>query len=467
MQAAEALLGLSRLMVEGLLENCDDRIAQAVREFDIEVVENEPENDDLQKIQANDELKHLQLAERIRNIAMLDGVHQHLSRIEGKKALVEALKQNIFTLFGVSDSTLFLYDAGSDVLQAVAVSDCDSHLQDVRIPLEPGRSIVTDALLEMDLINTFDTGQGELSILDRQLIGLNNGRGLLCLPLIVHNAAVGTLVLGIDEANLPALRKESSLLKHFANEIASTIGSALAEFRGQEREESPTDPDEMLKVRAREVIHEVRNPLSIINNYLEILSVKLEGDDPAQQDLETIRSEIYRINTILEKLSQPAPVEPSAAAPVDVNALIAGLSHMFQTSLFAAHDIEISLNLDESMPAMLTSEDAIKQIYTNLVKNAVEALPAEGQVMVYTQDQVNVDGKPHFEICVADDGPGIPAEILPDLFTPVQSNKGDGHAGLGLTIVKNLVNELHGSISCRSSDSGTSFHILLPRNTEE
>ena len=227
------------------------------------------------------------------------------------------------------------------------------------------------------------------------------------------------------------------------------------------------DPDQILKARAREVIHEVRNPLSIINNYLEILGIKLEGDDPAQQDLETIRSEIHRINTILEKLSQPHVVESDETAPVDVNALVADLSHMFQTSLFAAHDIEISLNLDESMPPMLTSEDAIKQIYTNLVKNAVEALPAEGLVMVYTQDQVNVDGNAHFEICVADDGPGIPPEILPNLFTPVQTTKGEGHAGLGLTIVKNLVNELHGSISCRSSDKGTSFHILLPRNTQE
>jgi len=140
---------------------------------------------------------------------------------------------------------------------------------------------------------------------------------------------------------------------------------------------------------------------------------------------------------------------------------------MFQTSLFAAHDIEISLNLDDSMPPMLTNADALKQIYTNLVKNAVEALPAEGLVMVYTQDQVNVDGKAHFEICVADDGPGIPDEILPDLFTPIKTTKGDGHAGVGLTIVKNLVNELHGSISCRSSDKGTSFHILLPRNIQE
>ena len=462
LQAAYELFGIPENLVDEILADCIENTRKLALEFEIEAGAGNGDEEAVQGVMAADELKLVKLAEQIRNIAMLDGVHQHLSRIEGKSALLHALKQNIAILFGISDCILFLYDAGSDVLQAASTTAEDSHLLDVKIPLEPGRSIVTDALLEMNMLDSFNSEPGALSILDRQLIGLNGRQGLLCVPLIIHNAAIGSLVLGIDEAQLPALNKQRSLLKHFSNEIASTIGSSLAEFRDHDETEE-INPDQVLKARAREVIHEVRNPLSIINNYLEILGVKLEGDDPARQDLETIRGEIHRINSILEKLSRPGPVEPSETALVDVNALIADLSHMFQTSLFAAHDIEISLNLDESMPPMLTSEDAIKQIYTNLVKNAVEALPAEGQVMVYTQDQVNVDGQPHFELCVADDGPGIPAEILPDLFSPVQTTKGDGHAGLGLTIVKNLVNELHGSISCRSSDKGTSFHILLPR----
>ena len=466
LKAADKLFGLSKTLVEGLLKNCKEKVDQIAESFDVELATDDTDSETAQTIFANDELKLVQLAEQVRNIAMLDGIHQHLSRIDGKKQLLHALKQNISILFGINNCILFLYDAGSDRLQAIATGESDPHLQDFKIPLEPERSIVTDALLEMSMLDSFEQMDDGLTILDRQLIGLNRKEGIMCLPLIVHNAAIGSVVLGIDEAQLPSLKKQQSLLRRFANELASTISSSLSEFRRDNGETEAADPEQILKSRAREVIHEIRNPLSIINNYLEILGVKLEGDDPAKQDLETIRSEIYRINSILEKLSESSMVDTSEAVPVDVNALVADLSHMFQTSLFAAHDIEISLNLDESMPPMLTSADAIKQIYTNLVKNAVEALPAEGLVMVYTQDQVNVDGKTHFEICVADDGPGIPAEILPDLFTPVQSTKGEGHAGLGLTIVKNLVNELHGSISCRSSDKGTSFHILLPRITQ-
>ena len=82
---------------------------------------------------------------------------------------------------------------------------------------------------------------------------------------------------------------------------------------------------------------------------------------------------------------------------------------------------------------------------------------------VYTQDNVNIDGKLYVEISISDNGPGIDAEILPHLFSPIKTTKGDGHTGLGLTIVKNLINELHGSINCRSNNKGSRFQILLPK----
>ena len=126
-------------------------------------------------------------------------------------------------------------------------------------------------------------------------------------------------------------------------------------------------------------------------------------------------------------------------------------------------NIQIKLDLDRRIGTLQSNPNTLKQVYTNLIKNAIEALPANGQVMVYTQDNVNVDGKQHIELIVTDDGPGIDSNIMSRLFSPVESTKDGDHAGLGLTIVKNLVSELHGSISCRSSDKGTSFHILLPK----
>ena len=124
--------------------------------------------------------------------------------------------------------------------------------------------------------------------------------------------------------------------------------------------------------------------------------------------------------------------------------------------------LQLVLDLDDRIAPMLSDANALKQIYTNLVKNAVEALPANGKIMVYTQDQVNVDGQTYIEISIADNGPGIRPEVLSQLFTPIQTDKGNGHNGIGLSIVKRLVSELNGSISCRSNNKGTRFQILLP-----
>jgi C4-dicarboxylate-specific signal transduction histidine kinase len=66
------------------------------------------------------------------------------------------------------------------------------------------------------------------------------------------------------------------------------------------------------------------------------------------------------------------------------------------------------------------------------------------------------------ELTVSDNGPGLPKEVLARLYQPVQSMKGDEHAGLGLAIVAALVDELGGMLQCRSNESGTHFKILLP-----
>jgi nitrogen-specific signal transduction histidine kinase len=83
---------------------------------------------------------------------------------------------------------------------------------------------------------------------------------------------------------------------------------------------------------------------------------------------------------------------------------------------------------------------------------------------VTTQDGVNLQGRLYVEIAVADNGPGFPEALRAQLFQPVTSAKGKGHAGLGLSIVKHLVDELGGLASCRSHPAGGAvFAILLPQ----
>ncbi|MCG6937720.1 MAG: HDOD domain-containing protein [Gammaproteobacteria bacterium] len=469
---AERLLGISAELPQ-LLEKAKQRIAGISKKLEIGMIYNGADVKAIKQQDAGDELKQAQLAEQVRNIALLDGIHQQLSRSsgrsEGKDTLINIILQNVAVLFGVSQSILFIYDTASDRVNAVSADNQPPQLADISIALTAGRSLVTDALLKQEVCHSFNTESFEhnlnkkISIVDQQLIGIMRQEGILCLPMIMNNVAIGTLVLGVNQIQYNNLWKQLPLLSRFANEIGQIIsihnltGIPAASARQQRTQ---------LEQRIHEVLHEVRNPLSIMNNYLGILSYKLENDKTVQEDVQTIKSEIERVSQILSRLIQSESSKDETSA-VDINAIIMDLTRIFQTSLFASKNIQISLDLDERIKSLQCNANSIKQIYTNLIKNAVEALDANGQIMVYTQDYVNVDGEDHIEISVADNGPGISVDILPRLFSPIETTKGENHAGLGLTIVKNLVNELHGSISCRSSDKGTGFYILLPKHPKK
>jgi len=457
--AAELLLGLSKPLLLEMLEKSQERIKNTAHAMQIQIATDGIDGETAKQLNASDEFKQVQLAEQVRNIALLDGIHQQLSRSEGQHALLDIIAQHACLLFGINHCILFLYDAANNRVNAISADNQPQQLADMSIPLTSDRSLVTDALLNKQITHSFDDDLKLLSIVDRQLIGITQQEGMICLPMMANNVAIGTLILGADITQHENLQKQRPLLMRFINEVAHTI--SVSNFTGR----SPVNIDQQvnpLEQKIREVLHEVRNPLSIMNNYLGILSYKLESDKPAQEDVQTIKSEIERISEILNRLSEDeSPTDETS--PVDINTIISDLTNIFQTSLFTSKNIQISLDLDEQIEYLQSNANALKQIYTNLVKNAVEALPANGQVMVYTQDNVNVDGKQHIELSVSDNGPGIDTDVLPRLFSPIETSKGEDHAGLGLTIVKNLVNELHGSISCRSSDKGTSFHILLPK----
>jgi putative nucleotidyltransferase with HDIG domain len=466
--SAEQLLALNKPLLLEILEKSQEQVKAATSSLEIILDVDGMDAETVKQQTASDEFKQTQLADQVRNIALLNSIHQHLCRNAGqnhdRKTLLQIIFQHIGILFGVSQCIVFLYDAAENCVNAVTSGRQPSQLADLSMPLTAGRSLVTDALLNGQTEHSFnepplDHKTNKLSIIDRQLIGLTEQEGIICLPMIINSVAIGTLILGVDETQYKALWQQLPLLKQFVNEIAHTL--SLSELTGKSTGRHHVKTSQ-LQHKIREVLHEVRNPLSIMNNYLGILSYKLENDKPAQEDVQTIKSEIERISHILNGLTE-TEVPTNETSPVDINAIITELSNVFQTSLLADKNIQISLDLDEHIHTLKSNSNALKQIYTNLVKNAVEALPANGQLMVYTQDNVNVDGKEHIELSVADDGPGMDTETLSQLFSPMVSTKGADHAGLGLTIVKNLVNGLQGSISCRSSDKGTGFYILFPK----
>jgi signal transduction histidine kinase len=221
-----------------------------------------------------------------------------------------------------------------------------------------------------------------------------------------------------------------------------------------------------VQARVSEVTHEVNNPLAIVQNYLHTLSLKIDENSQVQTDIQTISREMLRISDIVKKYGQIGQQEDLLREEININVLLEELSSVFR----GGHEsITFNLQLDTAMPLVLIIPDSLKQVIVNLLKNALEAIGnmPQGQISIASHGSINFGGDQYIEILITDNGPGIPLSIRDKLFLKNHSSKGSGHSGLGLSIVKQLLSEMGGLISCRSQvegegSAGTSFQILIP-----
>lgn len=469
LEEADLLFGLSQPLVEDLVAEVANQVQQAAKAMGIRL--ESVREDDLAAtavVKADDERVQLELARQVRNIALIGGMHSSLDDKGDLAGTLQVILQDLGILFGLSRSLCFLCDeAGERLSPAGGEFQADKLHQEFNISLESGRSLVAQSLLQRTLLSSYTPEISiSSSVVDHQLAKLLGEEGLLCIPLFTSERNIGVLVAGIAEANFPEMLNHFELITYFAGEAAQAVTrryEAVSEKRSLLEEERA---QQML--HTRKLIHEANNPLGIINNYLEILSIKLGEDQTTQFQFSILKEEIDRVAGILLRMRDMPGSEPcpQGEGEVDLNRVILDLLSIFRASLFTTHSIQDELRLDDALPLLLSNRNSLKQILTNLIKNAVEAMPEGGAIFIATRGKVNVNGRLYVELIVGDNGPGISDEVMANIFTPVVSSKGKAHSGLGLTIVKNLVSDLHGTISCRSSKSdGTEFCVLLPFKT--
>lgn len=293
----------------------------------------------------------------------------------------------------------------------------------------------------------------DAAILDLQLIRQAGTEGLAAIP-IGAGEPIGVLIV---RGSRQALSVIAANPRHYAR---------LGELAG--RQPAPGQPvstpagnNGQLATRVRRAAHEINNPLGIVKNYLAIMKAKLGDEAPIADELRIMHEELDRIVRIIRGLTnEEAPIGPFLEE-ADINALIEDLVKVTNPS-WRNKGVQIALRLEAGLPKLACDQDKLKQIILNLLLNALEATPAGGAVRLETSSLVNHRQERFVEIVVADAGPGIPPELAGRIFSPVESIKGEGHAGIGLSIVKALTQSLNGSITYKSSAMGTTFQILLP-----
>lgn len=210
------------------------------------------------------------------------------------------------------------------------------------------------------------------------------------------------------------------------------------------------------------VAHELNNPLHAVLNFAQLLALD-EHDPERREDLATIQREAERMGRIIVDLKQIARSSLGGAmdiARVDVDEVVRSIVRAHQGGA-ASRGVHLAVDLDGGLETMRGDRVQIEQIIANLVSNAIDAVEvrSRGQVTVRTRST-----RTGVVLEVADDGPGIPTNLLQRIFDPFFTTKPPGEGtGLGLSLVHRAVEDHNGEIRVESTvGEGTTVRIELP-----
>jgi putative nucleotidyltransferase with HDIG domain len=395
------------------------------------------------------------LTEEIRNRALSAELSQTFARQKDGAHLLDSIRQNAGILFDLDDSAVFLIGSNGRTLVSASVGEQRQRLLDFSISLAGGglANAVTNKHLAF-----LERGRSSLNLAEEQLLRAFNAPCLLCLPLVADNRSLGLLVAGVASWRVAELQRQEKFLLVFGTQAAAALQSAAKERTEFDRRIASVQ-EEHLK-NSRKIVHEASNPLSIIKNYLGVLDDKLARQESVGTELQILNEEIDRVGSIIKEFAQVATPAPDTV--IDINKVISDIVRLFRDSRFLPPSVQIAAVLPEAPSQVSCNSGVVKQIFVNLIKNAVEAMPKGGRIEVINNGTSRRGGADYFSLLVKDSGPGLPDEVRAKLFSPVRSTKAGDNRGLGLSIVHGLVLKLQGSITCQSSALGTIFEIQLP-----
>jgi putative nucleotidyltransferase with HDIG domain len=395
------------------------------------------------------------LNEKVRDLILVSKTAEELRKFHDVNGCSRAIVKSSVVLFGFSDAIVLSGAAGGTVLTPAVLDDGRTRLSGLSLPLDEGNIAGMAALHGMAV---FHIPPRVASVVEDQLLRFFKTDALVAMRLSLTPDEPVVLLGAMSAGQAQLLRSRQHLLGDFGRQ-SGTILSRTAQHK-----EGAGVPDAVLasefQLAARRVAHEVNNPLAIIKNYLALLDRKANGRQAIGDDLSVVAEEIDRVAQIINDFAQEhqAPTDDSA----DVNGALAHAARMFSDSGSLHPEVRIAHHASREPVRAAIDSRVLNQILVNLVKNANEAMVNGGRIDLRNAGLVPRDGGLWVAVSVGDTGPGIPAALLPRLFSPIVSAKDGDNRGLGLSIVHDLVTKAGGKISCRSSNSGTVFDILLP-----
>ncbi|MBI5155213.1 PAS domain-containing protein [Candidatus Poribacteria bacterium] len=203
------------------------------------------------------------------------------------------------------------------------------------------------------------------------------------------------------------------------------------------------------------IAHEIKNPLGIILSSVEIILDEARPRDMQREAARFIRDEVRRLDARVRSFLSFARPQPAHLQPVLLNGLI---RRTVAGSAPAFEGVALEMDLEQPEAIVALDEDQIRQVLTNLILNAAEAVSGRGRILVRTRTKAT-----SLVLEVHDDGPGVPVDSRIRIFDPFYTTKANG-TGLGLSIVSQIANA-HEATACALDSTilgGACFRLALP-----
>lgn len=236
------------------------------------------------------------------------------------------------------------------------------------------------------------------------------------------------------------------------------------------RDEEVKAQHETTRHLVRGMAHEIKNPLGGIRGAAQLLARELPNED-LQDYTSVIIEEADRLRNLVDRMLGSSKLP--TWAPTNLHRVLERVHNLIRAE--NGGQANIILDYDPSIPEIEADQEQLIQALLNIVRNAMQALiesnQEQGQIRLRTRivRQMTIGTKRHRLVSrtdIIDNGPGIPADILGNIFYPMISGRANG-TGLGLSIAQQIINQHHGIIECKSEPGHTRFSVFLPLGDNE
>jgi signal transduction histidine kinase len=284
---------------------------------------------------------------------------------------------------------------------------------------------------------------------------------MLAVPLIFGEKAIGVLVVYTQQRHRFS-NDEIKLLGTLGDLSAVAIekGRLLARVVDMEEKLRASERLSALGLLAAEIAHEIRNPLTVMQMLFHALVEGLAMDATSQRDAELIGEKMRQMNRILDQVLYFARSSEPIKELVEAEQLIDDVFLLTRHKL-QQQGIEVRSAVAAGTPPFRADRAQVEQVLLNLILNASEAMP-KGGVLRLSAAVEELEGVPHIALAIRDNGMGMSAEQMQNLFAPFLTYKDSG-TGIGLAIVQKIMENHQSKVQVESRvGQGTKFKLLFP-----